>query len=226
MAFFLLGATALAALMDFAVGALIAFTIERATGMPGGLLDYFVGGVLGLLPDIDIFYLYAVWWFKKSIRSFNHHQFITHRPIVMIPTATIIGFLVGGFPWAQIAGLCVFWHLLHDSKGFLGGGIAWFWPFSHDYISVWPPFRHENSKKNSSMSDDDNKHRSWLIQTYLQPNRPFAIELSIAFAALAIIITLHFHLPFISGFLFFCLCWGLVTIFQNAAKSYMNILSR
>ncbi len=95
--------------------------------------QYGIGAFLGASPDIDLCYAF----FKKNANG--HHEYLTHRPIVGIPFAVALGFLLGGTFWGTAAGVGVCWHYLHDTKGFLclyDNGLGWFWPFSKKYWGV------------------------------------------------------------------------------------------
>ena len=133
MWFWTLASLGLAGILDLAVGALIVHLLSEYFVYPLVWWQYAIGALLGASPDLDLFYAF---WSKTPN---GHHEFLTHRPIVGIPLAATIGWLLGGEFWAWCAGGGVFWHYLHDTKGFLclyDSGLAWLWPFSRKYWGV------------------------------------------------------------------------------------------
>ena len=120
-------------------------------------------------------------FFKEKAIYGDHHQFITHRPLFGIALSSMLGFFLGGLFWAIVATLCIAWHYLHDTEGFGGGGIAWFWPFSQLYYS---PFRIV-SQKESLMA----QHEEWLETTWLVPSKTSVVEIAIGSVFLGIVST-------------------------------------
>ncbi len=80
--------------------------------------------------------------------------------------------------WALITGLCVFGHYIHDTN-FVGTnyGIAWFWPFSHQYWSVSGSFTPEVHV---------GSHHEWLLQNWLKPSVLSLREISIGLLGLGV----------------------------------------
>lgn len=152
-----LGANAMAAFMDFGVGYLIAVLVTMGfeTSLPWQYL--LIGGFCALIPDIDL--VPSVLMGRSA--SFDHRQTLFHRPLLVVPIVTIIGFILGGYLWASIVFLCVVWHYLHDTN-FTDTtyGIAWLWPFSSQYWSLW----------GSYMSQTDLGHHQWLETFWMKPS--------------------------------------------------------
>ena len=155
---FLLG-NALAAVMDFGIGTALAAGIGTWYGVSLPWYLVCTGGVLSLLPDLDLV--------QSVIRGvsapFDHRQTPFHRPLLVLPLAIGVAYLLGGEMWAVIAGVCVFGHYVHDTN-FVGTsyGIAWFWPFSPQYWSVFVSFTPEVFESGS--------HHDWLRQNWLRPS--------------------------------------------------------
>jgi LexA-binding, inner membrane-associated putative hydrolase len=155
----LLTGNALAAFMDFGIGTAVATGIAYwyEVSLPWYLV--FLGGILSLIPDFDLV--------PSVIRGvspkFDHRQTPFHRPLLILPLAIITAYLFGGSMWALITGICVFGHYIHDTN-FVGTdyGIAWFWPFSHRYWSVFGSF--------APAKLDQGSHHVWLRQNWLQPS--------------------------------------------------------
>src|SRR5258708_5995710 len=118
---------ALAGFKDFGVGALIASIIAHVYGIEASvwlLMAFLVfGSVMAVLPDFDI----IIPILRKKVTG-NHRLTLMHRPLLLLPVATTIGFALGGQIIAVTVFTCVLWHFTHDSYG--GGSIGWLWPFS------------------------------------------------------------------------------------------------
>ncbi|OGZ07121.1 MAG: hypothetical protein A2942_01445 [Candidatus Lloydbacteria bacterium RIFCSPLOWO2_01_FULL_50_20] len=134
MWFWTLASLGLAGFLDLVAGVFFVHLLSLYFGHPLLWWQYAIGAALGASPDIDLLYAF----FKKNLGG--HHEYLTHRPIIGIPLAIIIGWFLGGAFWATAALIGVFWHYLHDTEGFLclydNGGLAWFWPFSKEYWGV------------------------------------------------------------------------------------------
>lgn len=225
MKFFLLVASGLAPLLDFSVGSFIVITAGYITGKQMTLWHYIAGGLLALGPDYDIVYLYSTGWRRKNTPMPHHHCLISHRPLVVIPIVVFAGYALGGTIWAWIAGLCFFEHYLHDSKGFFGGGIAWFWPFSKEFISVWPLFRaHQLPPERIEYSRE--VHNRWLIKNYLRPSQQSLWEFSLAFLIVSTMTTAYLRLPLWSILVLFCVFWGVIYLFWRAFKAFNRVHPR
>lgn len=128
--FWKLCAFGFAGILDLAVGFFVTHFLAQWFGYELAWWHYAIGAFLGASPDIDL----VAAFIKKNPTS--HHEYLTHRPIFGISFAAFLGWIVGGEFWAWCAGLCVFWHYLHDTEGFLSltdNGIAWLWPVSKKY---------------------------------------------------------------------------------------------
>jgi len=170
---------AMAAFLDFSAGVFIVYIGTLAFGYQTGILSFFLGGILGMAPDFDVFYMF---WQKNEVYG-DHHQFITHRPLFGIILFSTIGFLFGGTFWAIVAPLCVIWHYIHDTEGFGGGGIAWFWPFSNLYYS---PFRVVHPEQ-SVMAEEQYRHEEWVETTWLMPSKTSITEIAIGSIMIGIV---------------------------------------
>jgi hypothetical protein len=154
--FLLLAANAMAAFMDFGVGCLLATLVIRSLDLTIAWPYALIGGLLALIPDLDLVPSVIM---GRSAR-FDHRQTPFHRPLLVLPIVTLLGFLFGGIAWASIAFLCVLWHYLHDTNFVdTSYGIAWLWPFSDQYWSVW----------GSYMGQSDMGHHQWLAHYWLRP---------------------------------------------------------
>lgn len=179
MALLKLLGTDFAVLLDFSVGVFIVYVSGRIFMHEVILFQYFIGGFLGLAPDFDVIYMYAR--YGKFVDG--HHQYLAHRPLIGIGFAALIGWLLGGPFWALVASCCLLWHYIHDTEGFSGSGIAWFWPFSKRYYS---PFRIVNPEDSLSGQNRD-KHNDWLDTTFLFPSHQAIIEIAISSIFLGIV---------------------------------------
>ncbi|MBI1957039.1 metal-dependent hydrolase [Candidatus Gottesmanbacteria bacterium] len=162
--------SAFPAFLDFSVGVFLVFLLGYFLEYNAALYGYALGGILALAPDFDVAFMFL--W-KHKVYG-NHHEYITHRPLIMIAAAFIIGAFTDGFFWAIAAPLCVFWHFVHDTEGLGGGGIAWLWPFSKKYLS---PITGVVSPKHSLAAQFQGKYDRWLDTTWLVPSKTSLIEL-------------------------------------------------
>jgi hypothetical protein len=163
--------SALAGSMDLAVGVLIATIISSAMSVPVVWWHLLVGAVLAILPDFDIIFQIVTFGHVNSA----HHRSPLHRPVLLLPLITIVGWLAGGEWLAYTAFICVLWHYVHDTKGFGGGGIAWAWPFSKKYWSLTGS--HELYHMN---------HAQWIENYWLKPTKLSIREVMVALLALVL----------------------------------------
>ena len=70
---------------------------------------YIAGGLLAVLPDLDV--LYAIMRGRET--EGDHHQNLTHRPLIMVPLLSFMAYLVGGAIWGIVAMLFFIFHYLH-----------------------------------------------------------------------------------------------------------------
>ncbi len=174
---------AMAAFMDFGVGTFITALLGLAFGLELPAWAYLVGGVLGFLPDFDV--IWSILY--RGHPQGDHHQTLMHRPIVILPITAIAGWLLGGAFWSATATACVFWHYLHDTPEFGGGGVAWFWPFSKKYWS----FRNEwISPERSVMANSETDHKSWIEETWLKPSAISCREIEVGAISIGIASTI------------------------------------
>lgn len=170
----LLYGMALAAFLDFAIGMSIVHTAGHLFGKNLSPAGYFIGGILALSPDVDLLYMAL----RERRLYGDHHQNLTHRPVLIIPLAGVAGFLIGGPFWGIAASLCLFWHFIHDTEG-LGGpgasGMAWFWPFSKKYIS---PKGMTNPERALAAKWKD-RAEEWMYMIWLRPSRLAVSELAL-----------------------------------------------
>ncbi|MEK7133418.1 MAG: metal-dependent hydrolase [Patescibacteria group bacterium] len=178
MKFYKIIAGALAGFLDFSAGAFIVYLGSIFSDYQIGIPSYILGGILGILPDFDILYI----MFSKKT-TFDHHQFITHKPVPMSLLFLMLGYFLGGVFWAIIASLCLLWHYLHDTEYILGGGgIAWLWPLSKLYYSPWRIV----SPEKSLMAEHKN-HEKWLEEIWCKPSKTSVIEIFLGLILLLII---------------------------------------
>lgn len=219
MKLFLLVATGLAALLDFSIGTLIVFVFKAQlfTGSKSELWQYLLGGLLAVSPDIlGVLKLYVVGSRNPNLPKVHHHDSISHRPLAIIPLASAAAYAFGGMDWAWIAGLCLFAHYLHDTKGFGGSNMAWLWPFVKKPISLWPIGIERDTFRMDSFED----HRQWLIKNYIELSLPSYNGLIFAIALVVGIITVHFNLNWLWQF---GVCVGSILLlfaFRHAYHSY------
>jgi hypothetical protein len=181
-AILLLFGNALAAFMDFGIGTAVAAGVAALYGVSLSWYLVFLGGILSLIPDFDLV--------PSVIRgispSFDHRQTLFHRPLLILPLTIATAYLFGGSMWAIITGVCVFGHYIHDTN-FVGTdyGIAWCWPFSHQYWSLsgsFTPELHIGS------------HHEWLHQNWLRPSFISVREITIGLLGVGIALEL-IHVP-------------------------------
>lgn len=162
MRFLYLAGNVLAGFLDFAVGTFVVGVMTRVWEIEISPWLLVIGGITAILPDFDI-----VWFLVSRGRpSGDHHQSVPHRPLVMVPIVGLLAFLIGGDFWSVAISVCLFWHYLHDTHGFGGGGIAWFWPFSRKY---WSLSGGEEPEK-SEMARSESGHVEWINATWLRPS--------------------------------------------------------
>ena len=166
------------ALLDLSVGAFVIHIVGLASGEFFNAYQYLIGSFLAVLPDIDVIYL--VFMAAKGTRV-NHHELITHRPILVIPICVLVCWAIGGKIWGLIGGVCVLWHYLHDTEDLLGGGIALFWPLSSKYHSIRRIITPEQSTMNIT-------HNVALETTTLRPSKKAFIETSVSTILLSVVV--------------------------------------
>jgi hypothetical protein len=176
-------ANAMAAFMDFGIGALIGSVCAIAFGTQLSLGELTLSGVAAFLPDFDI--LLPLLLNKNP--TYDHHETLMHTPLVMLMVATAVAALVGGALWAVIVFICVLWHYLHDTRMFGvvgGGGLAFLWPYSHQ---PWSPLGWEEREPFI-------EHKKWLREVWLRQTDKSVKEIGVGTAAL-------FFALWMSGFL-------------------------
>jgi len=152
-------------LLDLAMGAFIVFVGSKVSEHDVSVYHYGIGALLAALPDLDVLYMFLRWGRVYG----DHHQYLTHRPIIGISAALLIGMVLGGAFWAVTACACMLWHYIHDTKGLGGGGIAWLWPFSRLYYSLHGA---ENPEESIMLRD----HHQGLDSEILSPSPKSVIE--------------------------------------------------
>lgn len=167
----------MAMMLDIAVGMFIILLASKIIGINLSIQNCLIGGMLGISPDVDILYMFI----RKGKVYTDHHQFISHRPIVGIALVTLIGWVISGIDWSITAAACVLWHYIHDTYGFGGGGIAWLWPVSGSYLSArGKMIRPEDSEMNCDPE-------VWLHSRVLAPNKQPCVEFSLSAILLGIV---------------------------------------
>lgn len=167
----------MAMMFDVAVGMFIILLANKIIGINLSIKNCLIGGIFGIVPDVDILYMFI----RKGEAYTDHHQFISHRPIVGITLAALIGWVMGGANWSITATACVCWHYLHDTYGFGGGGIAWLWPISKYYLSA----RGKMIKPEDSEMNCDPE--VWLHARVLSPNKQACVEFSLSAILLGVV---------------------------------------
>jgi hypothetical protein len=174
MKWFFLFATAMAARLDFFVGMIIALGIGTITAIEVPLWYLAVGGMLALLPDFDLVFKTLWQWIRGQRASGDHRETIMHCPMVMLPSCTLLAFLLGGWYWATVTLLGLFWHYAHDSKWFGSvGDIDWF--------AIVP---------NQNLPYMDTPE--WLKQLWLRPTKTSVTELIAGVTMLALVVNAYF----------------------------------
>lgn len=129
------------------------------------LWHYFIGGLLAISPDLNVFRFLILGLKNPDKKRTHHHASLSHYPIFVIPLITVIAaYALGETMWMWIAGFCVLWHLIHDTKGCGGSNLVWFWPFFKKPISFWPLGVERESIRADSLED----HRKWLTENYVK----------------------------------------------------------
>lgn len=173
MWFWTLASLGCAGVLDLVMGMFFVHLLSAYFSYPLHWWQYVIGAFLGASPDIDLF-----WGFFKKNQN-EHHEFLTHRPIIGIPFAVALGWIFGGVFWAFAAGIGALWHYLHDTEGFLGlsdGGIAWFWPFSKKY---WGMRNFRVVSRQPDCSEADKNALDWFYESYLVPTRRSVTEFAL-----------------------------------------------
>lgn len=179
--------SALAAFMDFGVGVLIAAVVAEFIGVEIPIWFLAIGGVLALLPDFDI----ALPILTLRAPEGNHRETLFHRPVFLLPLATVATWFIGGEYWALTTFLCVLWHYIHDTKPLSEGGIAWFWPLSHNYWSLMGA----EDPKNVNVSTSPAEHNAWIEKNWLRLSPMLIREVSLG--VIALVLALGLFSPFL-----------------------------
>ena len=153
------GGSALVAYLDLCVGALIGALVFPLFAIEVTVVTLAVSAILALLPDFDL----IIPVLRGHVDN-NHRTTLWHRPIVVLPTATIAAWIVGGPGWGAVTFICVLWHYIHDTPpiGDEGSGIAWAWPWSERFITplvILDPQPWDNYQHTTALE------REWLTPT-------------------------------------------------------------
>ncbi len=117
---------------DIGIGIILSIIFTQLFGVDLNIY-YILSAILFiLLPDIDML-IFVIPGLKKI---FMGHRQWTHRPLLYLPIAITILFIVGPF-WALLFFFAITAHLIHDTL-WLGTGIMWLWPFSHRTFKMFP----------------------------------------------------------------------------------------
>lgn len=167
-------ANGLAAYMDFGVGASIASGVFYISGLSAPWYAWCIGGIIALVPDFDILPQII----RGTYVQFDHRQTLFHRPILMLPTVTLLAWQIGGGAWALIAFLCVLYHFLHDTGWHTQrSGIAWLYPLSTRFLS---------SRGFYDLASDPMDHYEFITQNWYQPSIMSVREITIGSITLAL----------------------------------------
>jgi hypothetical protein len=165
-------ANLLAATLDFSVGVFGISLLAYLYNYELAVWQVFLGGVLALLPDLDLVPTVLL----GTNSTFDHRQTLFHRPILILPAAVALSWVLGGQFWAIAAGVLVFWHFLHDTDWFGDRyGVAWFWPVSNRFWSI----------HGSYSPPVVAPHHSWLEANWLQPSVLSLRELGVSLCLLS-----------------------------------------
>lgn len=160
-------ANALAGILDLCVGAAIAATALRLAGAQIAPWHLAVGALLAVLPDLDILWPILSGQEAKG----DHHLTLMHRPLLIIPAASLLMYALGGTAWEIIAFLCVTWHYLHDTPLFGSNGVAWLWPIYSGGVHPHGP---------------DVSHHKWLKENWMTLSPRLCMELGAGLVALSL----------------------------------------
>lgn len=160
----------MAMFMDFAIGVLIVSVVSIVQGIDVSAWQLVVGGILALLPDFDL----IVPLLRRKYEGLDeHHTTLMHRPLFLLPVATLVAWWFGGSFWSAVTFLCVLWHFIHDTKGFGDNGLEWLWPFSK---KEWFFFGSEDPGPKPGLEE-------WLETKWLVPSGRSFGEMAIGCAA-------------------------------------------
>jgi len=206
---FLIG-TAMAAFLDFSVGALLATIVGSVMGEPVNIWHLIAGGILALLPDITQITMSC--FKKKQIFISDHHETFDHWPILMITIWTVLLFIVGGRYWGVLTFLCMFFHYNHDMEIGNNGGIAFFAPFKWEFFTWFKGFY---DPETSPIYRPENILGTWVWENWLKPSTLSLIEISLGSAALAIATSMVVN--YRVSILLFAFCWiGTILVWREA----------
>ncbi|TSC89816.1 MAG: hypothetical protein G01um10143_306 [Parcubacteria group bacterium Gr01-1014_3] len=162
----------MAAALDLSMGIFIVFLASKVAGREIAVSALVIGAILAVLPDFDVIFMFL----GRGKVYGDHHQMWPHRPAIVIPVVVLLGWFLGGVFWGIVGGACVFWHYIHDTRGFGGGGIAWFWPLSKKYYSL----KGAEDPKDSLMAQSEGNHESYIEKEVLGPSTRFLIEYALS----------------------------------------------
>lgn len=206
-------AMGMTAFLDFSVGCFIATVIALAMNVPIQWWHLPLGGILALLPDFDILAPIARKFFIDEPITGNHREAtLLHRPLVILPTVTLVAWAIGGEYWAVTAFLCVIAHYVHDARETGSDGLAWFWPISKKYWWI-----------GGSFEPRYNEIEEWLERTWLQPSVRSIVETGISAVAILFAIgitTGNYSLAVVAASIVWIgarLVWGLSKVFHPSS---------
>lgn len=167
----------MAGFLDLCMGALITSLTLTLLGQDPLPWHLAVGAVLAVLPDFDI--IPAILTNQKGVE--NHHTTLMHRPLFLVPAASLVAYALGGGTWELVAFLCVTWHFVHDTPPLSPGGIAWFWPMSEKFWSVYG---------SGEPQPGTLKHDEWIATYWLKPTYRSVTEMSVGLVALVLAVAI------------------------------------
>lgn len=124
-----------------AAGFLTALAVIKLTGshLSPGQIDQILllGGLIGFVPDLDIFGAFAkVRKFKIDVEKADHRRYLAHAPILWLVGGLAV-FFTSTDPFIKTVGLVIWlssWsHFLCDTLQY---GIMWLWPFSKKLYAI------------------------------------------------------------------------------------------
>lgn len=189
-------------MLDIGSGILMTHLLWWALGLHIHWYHYLSGIIFAKLPDVDEVIPFAIELLGGPENDSSHKSLPTHYPLLVIPAVTGVALLVAPWPYALLAGVCLFVHFFHDSWQSQedGPGIRWLAPFGKRYYQVLS--RHgkgEPIRLLLVVSPEHLEHafgitaEYWLNKTFFRFTWENAIGIALFFVGITVLIQ-HFLL--------------------------------
>lgn len=158
--------------LDFCLGGTLCALTFRLFGEQATWYQVIIGGLLALVPDLDVFLIKT-----KKYQHYYHHYSPFHYPLLMLPIGFVASCLIMGLIWGTVTFVALLAHLIHDICAKLGGVVI-FWPFSNKLINICGAFNPGQAPVDEFMrqhGSDATDH--WTKKYWYKPSKTSITEI-------------------------------------------------